>query len=130
MLNRAARIVVLTALAIMFCGLIAVADKPAPPEQDKIRQALEGKTPDNGSGDGVLDDVLNVIKQRGSVLDGSSLDVTTDAITQPADETKKAHVAEQLLKSARMLEAIGDSGRQRSLLIRQIRSEARKLLSE
>ena len=56
----------------------SLADKPATEAQDRIRQALEGRRDPDASGDGVLDDVLDLIDQRGSILDGSALDDRTN----------------------------------------------------
>lgn len=101
------------------------------PALQKIRQALDGEADDVKAGNGFLDDVLNVIKQRGSILDGSSLDVSTGPVPDQADRAnRKALVAEQLLKSSRLLQSLGDADRDRQILIRHMRREARNLLSE
>ena len=42
-------------------------------QQDRIRAALDGKSTNSG-GDEALGDVLRILKKRGSVLEGSSLD--------------------------------------------------------
>ncbi len=116
------------------------------PEKEKIRQALNGTLGQPRTG-GVLDDVLEVIKQRGSILDGSSLDdqppklvrpstinatsnSTIDSQSSSASASTKAFVAEQLLKTSRMLESVANPDRQRKALIQQMRGEAVKLLSE
>jgi hypothetical protein len=105
---------------------------PAPSRiQDTIRQALDGKSERGKYGNGLLDDVLDVIKERGSILDGTWLDDrNADADHKPADAGHKAYVAEQLLKTSRLLEALGTPGNDRITLIRQMRGEAVKLLSE
>ncbi|MGB7324669.1 MAG: hypothetical protein WBD31_07345 [Rubripirellula sp.] len=98
--------------------------------QQEIRQALQGKaTPETG--DGVLDDVLQVIKSQGSVLDGSLLDtpkLSAEVHPANASDDRRAVVAEQLLRSARMLSAIEPVDEERGNLIRQIRGEAARLL--
>lgn len=95
----------------------------APPDKavEKIQQALDGD-PLNSTGDGMLDDVLSVIKRRGSVLDGSVLDSQIDPLGDVAGEnstslqsgksaskrssgpTETFRLAEQLLATARRLE--------------------------
>lgn len=80
----------------------------------KIQEALQGK-PTTETGDGMLDDVLGVIRQRGSVLDGSALDPNfADGVQfAPAPPEQPAtimpnhdiRVAEQLLAAARILQA-------------------------
>ncbi|TWU55310.1 hypothetical protein [Rubripirellula reticaptiva] len=99
--------------------------------QQEIREALQGKTTSE-TGDGVLDDILQVIKSQGSVLDGSVL----DASDLPAGNRRanvsahhRAVVAEQLLRSARMLFETGPIDDSRGELIRQMRSEAARLLT-
>ncbi|MFG0287994.1 MAG: hypothetical protein ACF8CQ_07470, partial [Rhodopirellula sp. JB044] len=97
---------------------------PDPDAEQKIFDALQGKTPN--APPGVLSDVLDVIRSQGSVLDGSSLDAGSDDplgidITEnPANRrgqhpdvnqttrTRSAFVqtAESLLKTSRMLEKL------------------------
>ena len=112
-------------------NLPQVEDRPSTEAQQKIRKALEGESDDTNSGNGVLNDVLDVIKQRGSILAGSSLD---DRATPPRhtedSASRKALVAEQLLKASRLLRSLGDPDKNRSTLIDQMRREAKKLLSE
>ncbi|KLU06325.1 hypothetical protein RISK_001536 [Rhodopirellula islandica] len=100
-------------------------DTPVVPSSDrateKIQKALEGVAP-VPTGDGMLDDVLNIIQRRGSVLDGSVLDSEIDPLSDPADQRSKVsgagkndvdslsgpaasfRLAEQLLATARRLE--------------------------
>lgn len=97
------------------------------------------------SGDMVLDDVLEIIRRRGSVLDGSSLDPANDdapLIINLPPEPRSGDVpassavydaAEQLLRSARLLEKLsrtGDSSidEDRAKLVRSMRSQAGRLL--
>ena len=102
--------------------------------------------PSTETGDGVLDDVLGIIRQRGSLLEGSSLDPTAGADRQnappsghraTAGPTRNAYVAEQLLKASRLLESVTageDAGlaaeADRAALVKRMRAEAVKLLSE
>ena len=139
MFSKPTRIAVTFSFAALCTCLIAVAQTPDPPH-NRIRQALEGNLPDkgtgDGTGDGVLDDVIDIIKQRGSVLDGSVLDGSSldegsaGQDKQTVDRSDRAAVAEQLLKASRLLERLGEADRSRRLLIKQIRDEAAKLLSE
>lgn len=102
------------------------------PAEQKIRDALEGKS-HQATGDGVLDDVLGLIKQRRSILKGSSLDPANsdrEATSGPHAESEVAWVAEQMLKAARLLESIGAPDQGRSDLVQRMRDEAGKLLSE
>ena len=106
-------------------------DKPTDPAAQKIRQALEGDESVKPTGDGVLDDVIQIIKRQGSVLDGSSLDEDQPSkrvVADPVD--RRALVAEQLLKSARMLSVLEQPDDDRRKLIRRMRSEAASLLTE
>ncbi len=109
---------------------VSLADKPDPPEQQQIRQALDGAETGD-SGNGILDDVLDVIKHQGSILDGSVLD-DSELVPEPnpALLSKHAIVAEQLLRAARLLESLEKPDRQRETLIQGMRGEARKLLSD
>jgi hypothetical protein len=73
-------------LGLVFWGNTAEAKDPPSPNaipnpsrgttespQAKIMQALQGDGPAK-TGDGVLEDILEIAKQRGSILDGSVLD--------------------------------------------------------
>ena len=102
--------------------------------QNQIRDALQGDSP-VGSADPVLDDVLQIIQQRGSILDGSSL----DELERPAKSThlksdrspafKRARAAESLLKAARHLEQIGPLDDAQGKLIQQMRQQSARLLT-
>ncbi len=108
------------------------AEFPSPAKQ-KIRDALDGKSPDGETGDGVLDDILGIIKQRRSILQGSSLDpIDSDSETTggPHSVSKMALAAEQILKAARLLENVGRPDQGRADLVKRMRAEAVKLLSE
>lgn len=102
--------------------------------QEKIRDVLQGQQP-APTGDGVLEDVLGVIQRQGSVLDGSVLDKAPPAERENGTQSKsisnsltqRAHVAEQLLRSARMLESISDD-ESSTELVASIRRQAGILL--
>jgi hypothetical protein len=113
--------------------------------EDRIRGALESGEP--GEASGILGDVLDVIRRRGSILDGSILDPkNSDPLnlghdgTQsgrpnvPNDSPTKTHskvnVAESLLRSARLLESLPGGNEDRDLLIKKMRCEATRLLIE
>ncbi|MCC9641521.1 hypothetical protein LOC71_04495 [Rhodopirellula sp. JC740] len=93
----------------------------------RIKNALEGSEV-SPTGDGMLDDVLDVIRKRGSVLDGSVLDSELPSVLpatgkgeseeqedseSDADHTRASselfELAEQLLRTARRLEKVGMS---------------------
>ncbi len=93
------------------------------------------------STDPILNDVLDVIRQRGSVLDGSSLDETPHAEMQPhahdaaypqpprmSDADRRYQVAESLLRSARLLQQLGASDPEQAQLIQSMRQRALKLM--
>jgi hypothetical protein len=115
---------------------VVLPDSPAPdlasPAGQKIREALDDELPRHvTSGDGVLDDVIGIIKRRGSILDGSSLDTNVVIEHRRTNgNSKQAYVAEQLLKSSRLLEGIGSSDTNRADLVNKMRAEAVRLLSE
>ena len=107
--------------------------EPVSPAEQQIRDAIEGKSPAGETGDGLLDDVLGVIKQRRSILDGSSLDfLDSDSETTggPHSVSGMALAAEQMLKAARLLEKVGTADQDRADLVKRMRAEAVKLLSE
>ncbi len=108
--------------------------EPIPPAKQQIFDALEGKSPAGETSDGLLDDVLGVIRQRRSILDGSSLDFSIDGDAEttggPTSSSSMALAAEQMLKAARLLEKVGASDQDRADLVKRMRAEAVKLLSE
>ncbi|TWU10716.1 hypothetical protein [Allorhodopirellula heiligendammensis] len=119
----------------------------------KIEEALQGKESKSTPG-GVLGDVIDIIREQGSVLDGSSLDPRLVA-PEPrilshtqfnSDETGATSVrtAEALLRTARLLEthagAAGRPGKPRHRerhaqllpipeLVHQMRIQAARLLA-
>lgn len=132
MVHTIQRAIVPLGISALILGMftVSLADKPDPPEQQILREALEGKATEK-SGDGVLDDVLDIIKKRGSILDGSTLDDRTDeTVTASADASLNAMVAEQLLKTSRLLQSIGGQDKMRVDLVKRMRTEAARLLSE
>jgi hypothetical protein len=105
--------------------------------EGQISESLRGRGPfgeGQSSGDPILDDVLDVIRQRGSVVDGSILDPMLDLKSELQDDGEWGKLssvylaAESLLKSARILEGLSDQSSSRLQLIRSMRSEATKLL--
>lgn len=131
----------IASISVFACGCVilglafwanaaAAKDPPGPEETDsqqaKIMQALQGDGPAQ-TGDGVLDDILEIAKQRGSVLDGSLLDddrsddrlpgvelgdpshkMTSPQKSATSQPARTARVAEQLLKAARLLESVSN----------------------
>jgi hypothetical protein len=169
LLMLAAMFTVSSPLAIAQLEVPNGAVVPPPPEepinpsaQSRINQSLdlEAQSPDQTqspgfqsgearpTGDPVLDEVLNIIRQRGSVLRGSELDLQNQpmqtpriAIIETEDPLEPINgmggefgrpspgylAAEQLLKSARNLERLNATN-ERTELIRAMRSHAAKLL--
>ena len=121
--------------------LVPLAPPPNTDQQyDKIRAALEGGDPVT-DGDPVLDDLLQLIRRRRSVLDGTALDPKYDfeASGSPSRDTQatdpntleddKAFAAESLLRSARLLSQLAAPDPSRRELITRMRQEAAKLLT-
>lgn len=106
--------------------------KPADAEVvDTIRKALSDGPEAQHVNDPILDDVLQVINERGSILDGSSLSPKTNTESFPPTEAaSKALTAERLLKAARLLERIEPQDHSRRALVKQMRRETVRLLSE
>jgi len=134
----------------------------------KITEALSRDNPQTdeagSTGDPILDDVLNVIRRQGSVLDGSSLDPQTvrpamdsqenplgpnsqqklppplPSAMLPSDGQRSVfamdaegpdarfHVAESLLRAARMLAALPNRDAQRNRVIAAMREQATVLM--
>jgi len=109
----------------------------------KISQSLDAASDGTEpalTGDMILDDVIGVIRRRGSVLRGSILDEQRikSSVIPPAvlngtlkDTPSAFSVAEQLLAAARQLESLPgteDSIATRRVLIRSMRREATMLL--
>lgn len=148
--------ITLSASSISFAQLEVPRDAviPAPAEsprnpaaQSKIAESLDQENQSQDpkpTGDPILDDVLEIIRRRGSVLRGSALE---DANQTPkiaiieTDEPLRSIAggevspsisvylaAEQLLKASRTLERLGGPSNDRSELIRAMRSHAAKLL--
>lgn len=98
--------------------------------EDKIRRALDGGTDaDDGT---MLGGILGAIQERGSVLDGSSLDddAYTPALPPVIAQESQFLVAEQLLKTSRLLKQIRPTDRESLEMVNQMRLAAVKLLTE
>lgn len=116
----------------------AVPDGRTNPEGLKsFQDAVEGKFLPGGTGNPILDDVLQVLKEKRSVVDGFPEDPLlrksdTDRISDEIDATtsRQAVAAEQMLRAARLLEKVSESDADRLALIKRMRSEARRLLAE
>ncbi|TWT86458.1 hypothetical protein [Neorhodopirellula pilleata] len=116
------------------------------PAAERIREALQsGRTAPTP---GLLGDVLDVIREKGSILDGSILDPRMEAeaaaqeqspnpnrrppgdlsMIQNASETVRT--AELLLRSARRLEKVADGDDRCARLIHQMRVQATSMLAD
>ena len=127
--------------------------------RDRVQQLMQEALRSDGrapaSGDQVLDDVLRVLRQRGSVLDGSTLDPEHEntppspdgpnesskqpndslgkrfrRIPSPSVAPQRARAAELLLRTARVLENLGPVGENRRKLIQELRREAVRVLTK
>lgn len=143
-LALAARIgIPVVAIAVIFCVTRWPAAQAQPPseaaaeaEQDRvqesIRRALQGGSEPAPHSEPLLQDVLDLIKQQGSVLDGSSLNMPdADASTTKGATGSEAYyrTAESLLKAARLLNALPKTGdTRREQLVHQMRNEARQCM--
>lgn len=135
-----------TALPLNFPPLVEPPADPAAAE--KIQRALQGGSSEQVPG-GVLGEVIDIIRNQGSILDRSSLDPRmgarergseSDDDISPSETTRSSvQAAESLLRSARLLElhygrsaARPDARSDRlpiSELVRQMRIQATRLLA-
>ncbi len=101
------------------------------PAREAVKNALRGKLQAGETGDIVWDEMMKVIRLRGSVLDGSSLDslVALSDDSSDSDEAQRAFAAELLLRASRTLEQIGSVDNTRQKLVREMRDEAGRLLA-
>ncbi len=103
--------------------------------RDREKQARESQPQSGAGGDMILGDIMEVIRQRGSVLDGSVLDPKIgDPLEPPATGDVAAapavyEVAEDLLRASRLLAALPPDS-QRQQLVRSMRHQATQLLIE
>lgn len=127
---------------------------------ERIRETLSGGPTDRPSGDPLLDDVLQVIRGRGSILEGSSLaeqPVSDSVPRRPRNPTLPRNIgspstpglpdasedwsmgsgrssryrtAEMLLKAARLLAREPGSDESRTELVGRMRAEAAQLMSQ
>lgn len=115
---------------------LKIPDRKENPQRDERIQRIIRDSLEQGSaaetGDPVLDDVLQVIKNRPSILQGSSLDPAVDQDSPKPDSTvsARAHAAECLLRAARVLERIDLADENRRELVNQMRRESVRLLTE
>ncbi|MEM6690623.1 MAG: hypothetical protein AAF664_14405 [Planctomycetota bacterium] len=106
-------------------------------KEDSIREMLsDPRLRPATTGDGLLDDVLEVIRRNGSILDGSSLDPNSSQSTgdsSPPSKDEPASVAMQLLATAQSLSHFDEGhpdGSSHAPLILKLRQAAGKLLLE
>lgn len=104
----------------------------APLIEEKIRGAIENDQA-AATGDPILDGILDVLKQRGSVLDGSLLD-SPPVVAAPVNQAEQEAyclAAEKLLETARILSQLpSDPSGQRQQLITQMRDQAARCMSD
>ena len=123
--------------------------------EELMQEALQRDGSRPSSGDQTLDDVLRVLRQRGSILDDSSLDPqqqdprltpagpdespqplqgslpkTLRRVPSPSVTPQRARAAELLLRTSRVLENLGAIDDNRRKLIDELRREAVKVLTE
>lgn len=139
---------------------------------ENIRDALQGREEQGETGDAILDGVLDAIRRRGSVLDGSPLDpravdeappgqpelrplpreelqrreesfesdlerprgrrrpsASRSPIHRAVDAEARFRLAEQLLRTARLLASYGENDPARRQLVADLRDEAIRLLA-
>lgn len=107
---------------------------PAPPQgesqaiEKRIQQVLSGQS-DGETGDPVLDDILSVLNERGSILKGSVLDTPETQPKQNKEKGNRYRAAELLLKASRVLEGLGDLNASQIDLIKKMRNESVQLLN-
>jgi hypothetical protein len=115
--------------------------------EQKIREALQGNAV-QGTGDPLLDDVLQMIRKDGSILRGTQFDPQrlerelsvnsshapgvehSESPSNAGDAEIRARAAEMLLRSARFLMQIGPVDEIRKATADQMRREAVRLLLE
>ncbi|MEZ6090360.1 MAG: hypothetical protein R3C05_20505 [Pirellulaceae bacterium] len=111
-------------------------DAASPSKQDKVQQsirnALQGESETASADEPLLQDVLDLIKRQGSVLDGSMLDEADEAHVESVrqvDHEAGFRAAEALLRAARLLNDLpSTTNPERKPLIRQMRQQAMTLL--
>ena len=110
-----------------------------------FQEASEGKFPEGETGNFIVDEMLQVMRQSGSISSrlASSrgfADLQSPLDTDPRNETpitpdesksnRDVKVAEQLLKAARLLEKQPEIGLEEVTLIQQLRAKAGEILVE
>lgn len=114
----------------------SVADEPSKPVpsdpiEQSIRRALDGDSGTASPDEPLLGDVLDLIKQRGSILDGTSLDVDAIASSDSASDENiesRCSAAEALLRAARLLDQVTGKDANRKQLVKAMRREAARCL--
>ncbi len=102
----------------------------------RIEQAIENGVQNASSSDPVLEGILQTLQSKGSVLDGSSLDLreaptplslNVVEVGSGLSETDY-ELAEQLLKTARLISDQRNVHTQRRELVQRLRAEAARML--
>ena len=102
-----------------------------PAIESQIKSAIRGGVIPEAT-DPILEGMLDVLKERGSILDGSVLDRETEPpkTNFSSDVDARARAAELLLRASRILGTINPIDDQRSDLIEKMRAESARLLSQ
>lgn len=118
----------------------------APGVKKRIEQAIENGVQNASSGDPVLEGILQTLQSKGSVLDGSSLDTRENWDASPSPRVAPTplslnvvevgsglsdadyELAEQLLKTARLISEQRHMDTQRRELVQRLRTEAARML--
>ena len=154
---RALSMLVLAGVLFALLFTRSSAEPPEPAVPDAFREASEGKFRPGGTGDPIADELLKVMSERpiaerlnvewAAEVHDSAHEISAkqdfsgnqdfsgklgadDKMKFMAQASRRAVAAEQMLRAARLLERLGESDSDRVALIQQIRSEARRLLSE
>ena len=127
------------ALAGALFAILFTKSSAEPPDAElrqKFEEAATGQFESGGTGDGIADDLLELMRQN-PIADRLSTDPWIDeedskpeSLGRSHGASKKAAVAEQMLRAARLLEKVGENDPDRVALIKKMRSEARQLLTE
>lgn len=117
-------------------------ESPVTPKENEaaenaIRSALDGNAAAAPGDDPLLQDVLDIIKDRGSIVDEPIFDLSdseprfSSEISSAPDSQipdSRAHAAEALLRAARLLSSLPQNDSERRQLVNAMRTEAARCL--
>jgi hypothetical protein len=105
--------------------------------KNAFKRAAQGDFEQGGTGIAIADDILKVIEEVGPISARFASEASLEApvasragFVADGGTARRARAAEQMLRAARLLEQLGGKGSDRVALIRQMREEAKRLLSE